>query len=60
MRTKKQWITLKEKKIKKKKKKREERTWNSGRCAEGREKKMRKSDRSFGTKVFGGVGEGLE
>ena len=60
MRTKKQQITLKEKKIKKKKKKREERTWNSGRCAEGREKKMRKSDRSFGTKVFNGVGEGLE
>ena len=58
MRTKKQQITLKEKKIKKKK--REERTQNSGRCAEGKEKKMRKSDRSFGTKVFNGVGEGLE
>ena len=40
---KKQQITLK-------KKNREERTWNSGRCAEGREKKMRKSDRSFGQK----------
>ena len=58
MRTKKQQITLKEKKFKKKKK--EERTQNSGRCAEGKEKKMRKSDRSFGTKVFNGVGEGLE
>ena len=44
---------VKRKKIKKKK--REERTWNSGRCAEGREKKMRKSDRSFGTKVFSGL-----
>ena len=50
---------LKEKKIKKKKK-REERTWNSGRCVEGREKKMRKSDKSFGAKVFSGIGEGLK
>ena len=53
---KKQQITLKEKR----KKKREETTQNSGRCAEGREKKIRKSDKSFGTKVFSGVGEGLE
>ena len=59
MRTKKQQITLKEKKNFKKKK-REERTWNSGRCVEGREKKMRKSDKSFGAKVFGGIGEGLK
>ena len=48
---KKQQITLKEKKLKKKKKKeREERTWNSGRCAEGKDKKMRKSDKDLGQK----------
>ena len=51
---KKQLIALKEKKIKKKRKKREERTWNSGRCTEGKDKKMRKSDKDLGQKSLVG------
>ena len=32
------------------KKKKKERTWNSGRCAEGKDEKMRKSDKDLGQK----------
>ena len=31
-------------------KKKKERTWNSGRCAEGKDEKMRKSDKDLGQK----------
>ena len=33
-----------------KKKKKKERTWNSGRCAEGKDEKMRKGDKDLGQK----------
>ena len=33
-----------------KKKKKKERTWNSGRCAKGKDEKMRKSDKDLGQK----------
>ena len=36
--------------LKKEKRKEKERTWNSGRCVEGKDEKTRKSDKDLGQK----------